>query len=294
MDFGGSRMKIVQLVFPDGKRKAFTLSYDDGVRQDERLLLLMKKYGMKGTFNLNSALLGRKEHAVIDSFDTDITKFEVQEITKVYQGQEIAAHALTHMKLTEVSSAVTTYQIINDRKNLEQLTGEFVLGFAYPFGCYDDNVLKILEDCGIEYARTVERTGSFELPKNFLKWHPTCHHNDRDLMKLIEKFTQQEGLFGEPQLFYLWGHSYEFDQRDNWNVIEEAFASIEPYKDKIWMATNGEICNYVNQFKSLKFSANGHMIYNPTACDLWISIDDKVYQIAAGQKLCYHSDMQDC
>lgn len=103
-------MKIVQLVFPDRKRKAFTLSYDDGVKQDERLLSLMKKYGIKGTFNLNSGLLGIRERAVIDNFDTDITKFEKQDIENIYQGQEIAAHALTHMKLTDISSQTVAYQ----------------------------------------------------------------------------------------------------------------------------------------------------------------------------------------
>lgn len=278
-------MKIVQLVFPEGKRKAFTLSYDDGVKQDERLLLLMNQHGIKGTFNLNSALLGRKEHAMIESFDTDITKFEEHDIAQVYQGQEIAAHALTHMKLTDVSTATATYEIINDRSNLEIITGELIQGFAYPFGSYDEKVIEALKNCGIEYARTVERTGRFRLPKDFLKWHPTCHHNDSDLMELLKQFTLQEGLFGEPQLFYLWGHSYEFDQRNNWNVIEQAFAYLEPYKNNIWMATNGQICNYVTQFKKLKFSANGDMIFNPTAYELWLSIDATIYHIKAGEKL---------
>ncbi len=285
MDFGWNRMKIVQLVFPEGKRKAFTLSYDDGVRQDEHLLAQMKKYGIKGTFNLNSALLGIKEHAVIDSVDTDITKFEEQEILKMSEGQEIAAHALTHMKLTDISSTTATYQIINDRSNLEKIIGELVQGFAYPFGCYDSKVIRVLEDCGIEYARTVERTGRFELPKNFLKWHPTCHHNDLDFMNLLEKFTNQEGLFGEPQLFYLWGHTYEFDQRDNWQVIEAAFSYLDKFKNDIWMATNGEICNYVTQFKKLKFSAEGNLIYNPTAYELCCSVDNVIYKIASGHKL---------
>ncbi|WP_124066338.1 polysaccharide deacetylase family protein [Clostridium sp. E02] len=283
-------MKIVQLVFPEGKRKAFTLSYDDGVRQDERLLRLMKKYGIKGTFNLNSDLLGIRERAVIDNYDTDISKFEKQEIKNIYQGQEIAAHALTHMKLTDISSQTAAYQILKDRKNLEQITGDFVQGFAYPFGCYDSKVVQVLENCGIEYARTVERTGRLELPKDFLTWHPTCHHNDLDFMYLIEKFTSQEGLFGEPQLFYLWGHAYEFDQKDNWNVIEEAFSYMDPFRDKIWRATNREICNYVTQFQRLKFSADGNFIYNPTAYDLWLSIDDEVYCIASGQKLITNSN----
>ena len=40
--------------FPGGKKKALTLSYDDGVEQDIRLIDIMKKNGLKGTFNLNS------------------------------------------------------------------------------------------------------------------------------------------------------------------------------------------------------------------------------------------------
>ena len=42
--------------YPGGKKKALTLSYDDGVEQDIRLIELMKKNGLKGTFNLNSGL----------------------------------------------------------------------------------------------------------------------------------------------------------------------------------------------------------------------------------------------
>ncbi len=40
--------------FPEGKTKALTLSYDDGVEQDAQLIRLMEQYGFKGTFNLNA------------------------------------------------------------------------------------------------------------------------------------------------------------------------------------------------------------------------------------------------
>ena len=42
-----------------GKCKAVTFSYDDGVRQDARLIALFDKYGLKATFNINSELLGQ-------------------------------------------------------------------------------------------------------------------------------------------------------------------------------------------------------------------------------------------
>jgi len=49
-------MSAIQMLFPNGKIKAVTLSYDDGVEQDIRLIEIMKKYGLKGTFNINSGL----------------------------------------------------------------------------------------------------------------------------------------------------------------------------------------------------------------------------------------------
>ena len=48
--------KINTLLFPGGKRKALTLSYDDGVEQDITLMGILDKYGIKCTFNLNSGL----------------------------------------------------------------------------------------------------------------------------------------------------------------------------------------------------------------------------------------------
>lgn len=278
-------MKLIQLVFPGGKRKAFTTSYDDGVRQDIRLLALMKQYGIKGTFHLNSGALGIKERAVIDGFDTDITKVDENELLSLYQGQEIAAHTCTHRKLTDISLGTAAYEILEDRKRLEEITGELVQGFSYPFGCYDDLVIDVLKSCGIKYARTVEKATDFSLPKDFLKWHPTCHHNDSDLERLLEEFIQKDALFDSPQLFYLWGHAYEFDQRNNWDRIEQVFSLVSPYQDRIWMSTNYEICNYVAQFHQLVFSVKGDFVFNPTAEPIWVSVDNRIYCILSKQKL---------
>lgn len=49
-----------RLYWPEGKRKAFTLSYDDGIEQDRRLVRMMNERKVRGTFNLNSGLFGRK------------------------------------------------------------------------------------------------------------------------------------------------------------------------------------------------------------------------------------------
>ena len=47
---------MIYKLYPYGKRKAFNVTYDDGVQQDVRFVKLLNQYGLKGTFNLNSAL----------------------------------------------------------------------------------------------------------------------------------------------------------------------------------------------------------------------------------------------
>ena len=51
---GGLTMENVFMRFPGGAYKVVTLSYDDNVEEDVRLVEIMKKHGLKGTFNLNS------------------------------------------------------------------------------------------------------------------------------------------------------------------------------------------------------------------------------------------------
>lgn len=283
-DHGGrKRMKLVQMLFPEGKSKAFTMSYDDGVIQDRRLVALMNSVGVKGTFNLNSGFLGRKERAIIDGMDTDITKIAEEEVAVLYHGHEIANHGVTHLKVTDVGTDVVAYQIIEDRKRLESLAGEVCQGFAYPFGCYSDKAIQALNACGIVYARTVENTGTFDLPQDFMKWNPTCHHNDDRLMSLVKDFCEEDGMFGSPRLFYLWGHSYEFDQRENWNIIEDLMDYIKDYKEKVWFATNIEIYRYVTAFEQLIYTVDGSKVYNPTAIDIYLSVDGDCFPIPSGK-----------
>ena len=273
---------MIQLVFPEGKEKAFTASYDDGTIFDRDLIKLMNEYGIKGTFNLNSSLFGKEGRAVIDGYDTDISRIPEDEIVDLYCNHEIAAHAYTHMKLTESDFGMVSYEIIEDRKNLERLTNRIIKGFAYPFGVYDDNVIQILKNCGINYARTVENTRSFDIPKDFLRWHPTCHHNDAELMNLAKTFCEENNIFGEAQIFYLWGHSYEFSQKNNWQVIENLFKYLHGYRDKIWMASNGEILDYMKRFNNLEYSADGKFVYNPSCEPVWIKNNGEIKKIDSG------------
>lgn len=273
----------ITMLFEGGKRKALTFSYDDGTIHDRRLVSLMNQYGMKGTFNLNSGLFGRKENKIINGIDTDFSRIEEEEVKTLYAGHEVAAHAVNHSALTELPGRLASTEVLMDRQNLENLTDEIVRGFAYPYGTYNETAEEILNACGIAYARTVVSTNDFALPRNFLEWHPTCHHESPQLTKLMERFCKEDAW--NSQVFYLWGHSYEFAQKDNWQLIEDFMKYVSEYKEKIWFATNIEIVDYVKAFRELKCSVDGRTFYNPAGITLWFERGGEIHCIHGNEKI---------
>ena len=270
--------------FPNGLAKAVTLSYDDAVLEDFRLIDIMKQYGLRGTFNINSAHY-REDGYYKDSDKKTERRMPMEKATALYgqDGIEPALHALTHPFLNYLSMPQITYEIAKDRENLEKQFGHIVRGMAYPNNSYNDDVIRVLADCGIVYARTTESTGGFDIPTNWLRLNPTCHHNDPRLPELTRKFvTEAPKAYRQPWLFYVWGHAYEFANDNNWEVME-TFAKEISDKSDIWYATNIEIYEYVENFRHLVFSMDQRCVKNPTSQDLWLMMDKTLYCVPAGK-----------
>ena len=261
-----------RMLWPKGRRKAFTLSYDDGVTQDIKLVEILNKYGVKATFNLNAGLFGQKNTVSAGKKEVSHIKLSREEITAIYKGHEIAVHGQYHKCLVGMDIARCVDEILECRKELERLEGKPVTGFAYAFGAYDEVVIKALEACGISYARTIEPTRKFDLPKNFLTWHPTCHHDDERIYDLADEFLSDGIYFSfttPAKLFYVWGHSYEFDQNENWDHIDRLINKIAG-RDDVWYATNIEIRDYVEAYRRLVYSADGELVYNPSTIPVYL------------------------
>ena len=228
-------------VFPNGLKKAFTLSYDDGVEQDKKLVSMLNQYGLRATFNINSGIQGAGGSWVTGSNRT-VRRMEAEGLKELYRGHETAVHSLTHPHLENLPEEQIYYEISEDKKNLEGLFGYPIRGMAYPYGTYNELVKAVLKRVGIEYSRTTKRQGTFDLPGDYHEWHPTCHYADEKLMEMAREFvsSSKDSL----QLFYVWGHSYEFDERGDWDAFEEFCRFISGRAD-IWYATNIEILDVI-------------------------------------------------
>lgn len=275
-------MNKTHVCFPNFKMKALTLSYDDGVRQDKRLISIMQKHGLKGTFNINSGQFSDKYEGVEKGRMTEREAIELYENS----GMEVAVHGYKHLSLARVEEGVAVLDVIKDREKLEKTFNRLVKGMAYANGSFDDNVVNMLKMCGINYSRTTISTEKFDIPTDWLRLPATCHHNNPKLMELAHKFiefSQPDYYWArKPLLFYLWGHSYEFDNNDNWHVIEE-FAEYMGGHEDVWYATNGEIYDYLKACDQLQFSADGYKAYNPTCTTVYIQRVGKQYVINPGQ-----------
>ena len=266
MDTG--KLPVIYTCFPGGKHKVLTMSFDDGRTEDRRLVSIFNTYGIRGTFNVNSGL------------KADERRIPLSEYPSLYAGHEVACHTYTHPTIARCPMEQIVKQVLLDREILEDTMGYPVRGLALPNGSDSEEIERVLPSLGIRYARSVKSTGGFSMPDTVLPWDSTCHFN-HGLMELGKQFAE---LWKTQYLYmmYVWGHSYEFTNYDNWDLIED-FCKMIGGRDDIWYATNIEIVDYMDAAGRLQFTAAGDMVHNPNAISVWISVDDRKVEIPAGQ-----------
>lgn len=226
-----------------GKLKAITFSYDDAVTQDIEFVELLAKYNLKATFNVNSELLGGHHILIRENKRVAHYKLHPSDVKGIYDGHEVAVHTLTHPHLPPLEEDEIIRQVEQDRLNLSEMVGYEVVGMAYPGGGVnnDDRVAEIIKNnTGVKYSRTITNSDSFDLQDNLYRFKPTVYHLDFDkMMEMGEKFINMAP--DKPQIFYVWGHTYEFDYRSDYRVKFEEFLKLISGKDDIFYGTNKEV-----------------------------------------------------
>jgi len=223
-------------MWQDKYKKAITLSYDDGIKQDIRLVQLLNKYHLKATFNINTGLSDPKYDFFIKG--RRIEHMALEDMIPLYQGHEVAVHTVTHPHLTNLADEQIDKEIRDDIDTIEKVFKQKPVGMAYPYGHYDDRVVKYVKSAGLAYARTVESNHQTTRQTDLLRFKPTCHHHDPKIDEIIDQFFSYAG--DEPQILYLWGHSYEADVDQLWEYLDQLFKKISGHHD-VFYGTNREV-----------------------------------------------------
>ena len=219
--------------FLNGKTKVFNVTYDDGVLQDVRFVALLNRYGLKGTFNLNSGLM-ESEFEWTHESGRVIKRLSKEKAVPLYQGHEIACHTLTHPYMHDLSQQEILHEIREDKANLEKLFGREVKGFAVPFDYYSERIENCVRQCGFSYARISQESRSFAPQTDYFNWKATVFHTDPELERLTRQFIESDE---ELAIFQIVGHSYDLDVENMWDRIENVFRMIAAHDDILPMTT---------------------------------------------------------
>lgn len=283
-------MRYQFLRFPGGKPKAVTFSYDDGCIEDIRFSEILTKHKLKGTFNLNCDVLRK---------GSGLSQADVEEHL-LAKGHEIAVHGQLHRAEGGMRPIEGIRDVLECRLELEEKYGRIIRGMAFPDfgitkmynGASYEAIKQYLKELDIVYSRTLGGDNNrFALPEDWLAWMPTAHHNNPALMGWLDEFMNfdytAKGIYCAnrgPRLCYIWGHSYEFERNQNWELAEQICEKVAG-KEDVWYATNMEIYEYVTAYQSLVYSADGSRIYNPTLKTIWMERDEKLYSIQPGEEV---------
>lgn len=267
---------MIRKLYPGGKKKAFNISYDDGVIQDIRFVELLNRYGLKGTFNLNYGLM-RSGFTWTHECGMTVRRLREEEVCAIYQGHEIASHSYSHPYFDEMAETDILKELGADKFFLEMLTGREVAGYATPFYYYSDRMADYVRHCGFEYARISEESNDYSIPSDFYRWCGSKFHWDADLESFVRGFLETDQ---ELALCQLVGHSYDLDVLNLWEKMERICHSVGIASD-IWPATHIDIVRYLKAVNQALISDKE--IKNKSAMTLWFDVDGKIIKLLPGE-----------
>ena len=240
--------------------KFFTVSFDDGTEQDIRVIALMEKYGIRGTFNLSSGLFGESAHVsrtisetlpdgscrqVNVKFDHIIMPLELAREVYSRDFIEIAGHGTHHLHQSGLGKNKLIEQIADDAAILSDLFGRKIRGHIFPYGEYDADCLTVMEEAGLVYGRLatggiIDKDFCFSAERGIIK--PTCRMTDHCALPLLRRFISTP-CCEQDMVFYMWGHSFELDYGTETGCdtyLEELFSTVSKAAG-IEFVTNGEL-----------------------------------------------------
>ncbi len=242
-----------------------TTSWDDGAAEDTKLLGLLNKYELKGTFYIPESIDYEIEEG------KKIIRMSDDEVRHLAESQEVGAHSLSHIYFDKLNGEDVKAEISGSKGYLEDLIGKDIKMFCYPGGVFTDDDKYEVKSAGFLGARTVdlfkfEVDDFFRMPTSincypFPFRYDSLHAFFQPLLKYktqilklklpLKSFLSWKNLtksmFRHTTLgggvFHLWGHSWEIEKNNMWKELEEVFKYISNRENVKYM-TNSEVLEF--------------------------------------------------
>lgn len=134
------------------------ITFDDGYVNNLAACEELQKRGMRASWFLVTGSIGQPPQWPADGRPTGrlLNAAELREM-QAY-GMEIGSHTVSHVRLTEVNDTRLSKELADSKATLEDLLGNSVGSFAYPYGVWDQRCATAVKLAGYSAACTT-RTG---------------------------------------------------------------------------------------------------------------------------------------
>lgn len=248
-----------KITYPNFSTKAFSVSVDDGSDQDATIIPIMKKYGIKATFNLTGSQWTDYNNYIDDDFEAANHTTHIEMFNEQYSYDDC------------INSIEEAYDIIKEK------TGADSKGIIWPYRAPKErtfwNDIYEYVRSNYEYAREAGESYDFSAPLDWLQWNATAWSNNwrtyTDRFMALEESDQL-------QMLTLACHAFDTPQGETSMaaLCEYVFSTVAS-DSSIWKATNIELCKYIKAAKALEITSKN--VYNP-------SKDVTVYMIIDGER----------
>ena len=221
-------------------------SWDDGHPFDMKVSDMLLKYKIPGIF-------------YIPGINPERNIMKKKDIYELSQLHKIGSHTYNHQYLHKISLDNVYDEVKDGRDYLESLTGKEIPDFCYPGGFYNKNIEDVIKPI-VNNARTT-RIFSLQDQDVFSK-HTSIHLAERGLRSqtlnaIVNayyplKFNLLKNIWSEKSIYeitsllildcmrypevdfniHIWGHSWEIDQYNSWNKLEDLFNFIYNINEK--------------------------------------------------------------
>lgn len=204
--------------------------WDDAVEDDIRLCELLRAHGAKASFNINPGLHGAvRGHRWRYKDTKDVLRLSASELVPVFSGFTVANHSVSHPWPLRITAAEWRAEVFDGRKRLQDLFGQPVLGFAYPYGQYDEATAAVVAEAGHVYGRICENATPCHPALDRFRQPTDCHFAAPEFW---ERYVRAKAS-GAP-FFYFWGHSYEMVTEDDWRAFDAKLARLAADPEAVW------------------------------------------------------------
>lgn len=148
--------------------KSFVITFDDGFEDNyTNAFPILKKYNFKATIYLvptqTSNHWEEKNTSVLSNL------LNKEQINKMQESGliEFGSHTLSHVNLSTIDDIQLERELVSSKQEVEKIINKECTAFAYPYGKFDDRIIKATLKAGYSNATVVKR-GLYELQDDIL------------------------------------------------------------------------------------------------------------------------------